>query len=96
MVHRENFDFVSMETYAADMADLSRTAGDAVAKLRRDKDEMLKTIAALVEASGGSIAVPLHVLGRMNFDKVELIVEEDPSRRERIFRVRPLPVTAEE
>jgi hypothetical protein len=90
MMDRENFDFVSMENYSADMADLSNVAGNAIAKLRRDKDEMLKVIAALVEASGGKIAVPLHILARMDFNNTELIIEENDCRMERVFRVRAI------
>lgn len=89
----ENFDFVTMENYASDMADLSNTAGNAISKLQRDKDEMLKVIVALVESSGGKIAVPLHTLARMEMGATELIIEENAYSMERIFRVRPRPST---
>jgi len=85
---REDFDFVTMENYAADMADLSSVAANAATKLRHDKDALFKVIVALIEANGGRISVPLHILARIDLNETELVVEQDDYANARIYRVR--------
>lgn len=57
MTTRENFDFVSMDTYKADMDDLGQQGAGIIERLVREKKELERTIWLLVNAAGGRVNI---------------------------------------
>jgi hypothetical protein len=58
----EDFDYVSMDSYQADMRETARLAGAAIEKLRRRAEQAERLAMELVLAAGGKIVVDLHDL----------------------------------
>lgn len=54
---RENFDYVTMDTYSSDMADHTRHAVGIIEVLKRRSEDAEKLIAQLVLAAGGKIKI---------------------------------------
>lgn len=59
---RENFDFVTMDTHAADMRESSEQAAHIIGELRVRADRAERLIAELVLAAGGKISVSPYFL----------------------------------
>lgn len=61
---RENWDYVSMDTYSADMAELAGTASNALTYLQRENLDLKRLIWHLVHAAGGTLSVCERDLAR--------------------------------
>jgi hypothetical protein len=59
---RENWDYVTMDTYSADMAELSRTAAGVTEVLARENSALKALVWELVRQAGGRVMVPDHAL----------------------------------
>lgn len=80
---RQDFDYVSMADYSADMEALARQ-GAGVVERQQDEIRQLKTMmAVLIEAAGGQIVVPLHRM--RDASELEMIVSEDVAEDARRF-----------
>lgn len=71
---REDFDFVMMENYQADIAEVSDRARSVVEMLRRENADLLRTIWLLVDAVGGKIDITLSAL--LAFDVDNSVIEQ--------------------
>ena len=54
---KENFDFVSMDNYSADMDDLGKRSAAAIRLLRKERDQARQMVAAIV-ATVGKVSIP--------------------------------------
>lgn len=61
---RENFDYVTMDNYSADMAELSQTAVNAIEYLVKERDDLKRLVWSLVKAAGGKVEVYDDLLWR--------------------------------
>jgi len=55
---RENWDFVSVENYRADMAESSAIAAGIITQLCKRAEQAERALAEVVIAAGGSVKVP--------------------------------------
>ena len=58
----ENWDFVSMKTYSADMAESTDRAVAIITQLRKEVDQAKRTLAEVVLAAGGRVEVSSYNL----------------------------------
>ena len=84
---RENHDYVTMDTYSADMAELSGTASGVIKDLRRQTDEAKRLVAMLIIAAGGKINLPQEWAYDPTRDFTTEI-EINPATREYVYRAR--------
>lgn len=59
---QENYDYVTMDSYSTDMAELSGRAAAIIAGLKKRADEAERIACELIIAAGGKIAIPSHDL----------------------------------
>lgn len=62
---KQDWDFVSLSDYRADMDELAESAAATVAEMRRQRDEARMMLAAVVEAAGGHVEVHDAILHRI-------------------------------
>src|SRR5262245_21619009 len=55
---REDWDYVTMENYSADMAEHTARASGIIAELRRRAETAERALAEVVLAAGGEVTVP--------------------------------------
>jgi hypothetical protein len=83
---RESWDFVTMDTYSADMAELSRTAAGVTETLARENRALKALVWELVRQAGGKVMVSDHAL--MPDPKHVLEVSFDMCHDARVYRAR--------
>jgi hypothetical protein len=54
---RENWDFVSMDSYAADMRESASQAASIISAMREEKKQLERLLAHAVKAAGGKITI---------------------------------------
>lgn len=57
----ENFDFVNMTDYQADMRETAEQAAHVIGEIKKDRDFWKAAFWAAVKASGGRIRIPIDV-----------------------------------
>lgn len=72
---RENFDFVTMDTYSADMADLTSMAAAAINSTKSEVKSLQRLVWLLVQANGGSVKIQRHVLCAYSAETALLTIE---------------------
>lgn len=82
---RENWDYVTMDAYSADMAELSGTAAAAIEKLTKENTDARRLIAMLVIAAGGKINLPQEWYFDPRRD-ITTIFETNPVTQEYVIR----------
>lgn len=89
-VPRENHDFVTMATYAADMDELSARGLGIIKVQRREIEDLKRTIWLLVKAAGGQIDVHHHDMIAFDHNRARWEVSDMPSVMGTRFRILPV------
>lgn len=87
---REHFDYVTMATYTADMAEASSHAAGIISKLKRENDQLEMMIWLLIRAAGGKIELYEGDIARFDKRKAEMIQSIMIDTRMRIFEAKEL------
>jgi hypothetical protein len=74
---RENFDYVTMLTYSADMAEHTQRAVEIIESLKRRTETAEKLVARLVLAAGGEIEI--YDLDLQSLNPIELTIHRNES-----------------
>ncbi len=81
---RENFDYVTMENYSADMAENTQRAIGIIAGLKRRAEDAERLIAHLVLAAGGKIEI--HDQQLYSLEQVDLTVWRNDADMSRVWQ----------
>lgn len=80
---KQNFDYVTMEDYSSDMAEVAQRSAHIIDAQRREIRELKTMFAAAVMAAGGKISIGNSYL--IGFDRMELTAWIDEANDARVF-----------
>lgn len=82
---KRDYDFVTMDDYKKDTAELTQQASGIIAQLKQEMIQRDRVIRALIKVAGGRVAVPLTY---MHETTGMLSAENDLANDVRVFKLR--------